>query len=123
MIADANGLHRTVVGNLPWQCAALNMTNINVQRMAVIAGLTSDTEALVQACALDPLTAASNLSLNGIREMASAMLEAERMYMPEFEGKTIRLTPTVSIPAGIVRASVPVDPALAINARFGELGQ
>lgn len=122
MIADANGLHRTVVGNLPWQCAALNLTNINVQRMAVIAALEGDTEALVQACALDPLTAASSLSIASIREMAAAMLKAQREYLPQFEGKTIRETPVISIPDGIARAKVPTDPALAINARFDELG-
>jgi len=122
MYADTTGLHRVVVGELPPQCAALNMTNINVQRMAVIAGIEADTEALVHACALDPLTAASALSLNDIREMASAMLEAEREWLPQFAGKRVKPTPIISIPAGIKRASVPVDPALAINARFGELG-
>ncbi len=122
MIADGTGLHRTVVGELPPQCAALNLTNINVQRMAVHAALTGDTEAVVQACALDPLTAASALSLGQIREMASDMLEAEREYLPQFKGKSIKKTPEIVIPADVQRAKVPVDPALAINARFGELG-
>ncbi|MGI6173134.1 MAG: alpha-galactosidase [Christensenellales bacterium] len=123
MIADATGLHRTVVGKLPPQCAALNLSNINVQRMAVIAATEGNTEALVQACALDPLTAASRLSLPEIREMASAMLESQREYLPQFAGKTIRPTPFISIPADTVRAKVPVDPALAINARFAELAK
>jgi len=55
-------------------------------------------------------------------EMASAMLEAEREWLPQFAGKRVKPTPVISIPAGIKRALVPVDPALAINARFGELG-
>jgi alpha-galactosidase len=29
---DRLGLHKTIVGKLPSQCAALNMTNVNVQR-------------------------------------------------------------------------------------------
>ena len=35
---DRTGLHKTFVGNLPSQCAALNMTNVNVQRLTVEAG-------------------------------------------------------------------------------------
>ncbi len=122
MVADRLGLHKTLVGDLPPQCAALNLTNINVQRMAVLAAMNGDTEALVQACALDPLTAAV-LTLKQIREMASDLLEAEREWLPQFAGKAVRPTPTIVVPAGIERARVPVDPALAINARFGELAK
>lgn len=123
MLADATGLHRTVVGPLPDQCAALNLTNINVQRLAVHAAMSGDTEAIVHACALDPLTAASKLSLPDIRRMASEMLEAERAYLPQFNGKAIRETLLIHIPPDVKRAPVPVDPALAINARLGELGK
>ena len=35
IFVDRTGLHKTVVGDLPSQCAALNLTNINVQRLAV----------------------------------------------------------------------------------------
>lgn len=122
MYVDATGIHRTVVGDLPHQCAALNLTNINVQRLAVDAAMNADPEAVVHACALDPLTAASRLSLREIRDMAADMLEAQRAYLPQFSGKSIRRTPVINIPADTVRARVPVDPALAINARFFELG-
>ncbi|MDH7485705.1 MAG: alpha-galactosidase [Anaerolineae bacterium] len=120
--ADGAGLHKTIVGDLPPQCAALNMTNINVQRLAVQAALTGDPEHIVQAIALDPLTSAV-LTLKEIREMATEMLEAERQWLPQFEGKTIRPTPTISIPRDVKRAEVPIDPALAIFARFGELAR
>jgi alpha-galactosidase len=53
--------------------------------------------------------------------MAADMLEAEKQWLPQFEGQTIRPTPTIVVPEGIQRAEVPVDPALAIMARFGEL--
>jgi len=122
IFVDRTGLHKTVVGDLPSQCAALNLTNINVQRLTVEAAVQADTERIVQACALDPLTSAV-LSLKEIRDMASEMLEAERQWLPQFEGQTIRPTPTISIPKDVQRADVPVDPALAIMARFGELGQ
>ncbi len=118
---DRLGLHKTVVGDLPPQCAALNMTNINVQRLTVEAALSGDPEHIVHACALDPLTGAV-LTLKEIREMATEMLAAEAPWLPQFAGKAIQPTPTVQIPADVRRADVPVDPALAIMARFGELG-
>lgn len=120
--ADKTGLHQTLVGNIPMQCAALNMTNINVQRLAVHAALNKDTELVVQACALDPLAGAV-LTLSEIREMASEMLEAERQWLPDFNGKSIKPAATISIPKDIKRAEAPIDPALAIFARFGELGK
>lgn len=117
---DSTGLHKTIVGDLPPQCAALNLTNINVQRLAVEAAISGDPEHLVHACALDPLTGAV-LTLKEIREMVSEMLEMQRQWLPQFEGKSIRPTPTISIPKSVERAEVPIDPALAIFARFGEL--
>jgi alpha-galactosidase len=120
VFADRTGIHRTVVGELPPQCAALNMTNINVQRLAVLASKTGDPETVVQACALDPLTS-SVLTLKEIRDMVSEMLEAQREWLPLFEGRRPRPTPTISIPHDVTRAEVPIDPALAIFSRFGEL--
>ena len=120
--ADRTGLHKTVVGDLPSQCAALNMTNILVQGLAVEAAISGDPEQIVHACALDPLTAAV-LTLKEIREMASEMLEAQKDWLTQFEGKTIRPTPTINIPKDVKRADVPIDPALAIIARFQELSK
>jgi alpha-galactosidase len=122
MYVDSTGLHKTIVGDLPPQCAALNLTNINVQRLAVEAAITGDPEHIVHACALDPLTGAV-LTLKEIREMVSEMLETQSHWLPQFEGKTIRPTPTVSVPTDAKPAEVPIDPALAIFARFGELAE
>ncbi|MGC8780310.1 MAG: alpha-galactosidase [Anaerolineae bacterium] len=122
LFVDRTGIHKTFVGKLPSQCAALNMTNINVQRLAVEAGIEGDPEKIVLACAMDPLTSAV-LTLKEIREMAAEMLEAERQWLPQFQGKTIRPTPTIVIPKDVKRAHVPLDPALAIAARFGELAR
>jgi len=119
---DRTGLHKTVVGDLPPQCAALNLTNINVQRLAVEAALSGEAEHIVHACAMDPLTGAA-VTLQEIRDMAREMLEAERQWLPQFAGRTVHPRPTIHIPQGITRAKVPIDPALAIVARFEELGQ
>ncbi len=122
LYVDRTGIHKTFVGNLPSQCAALNLTNINVQRLAVEAGLSGDPEKVVQACALDPLTGA-RLTLSEIRDMAAEMLDAESQWLPQFAGKKLRSTPVISIPKDVKHANVPIDPALAIFARFGELAK
>ena len=118
--ADETGLHPTGIGSLPPQCAAACMTNVNVQILAARAALEGDTEALVHAAAMDPLTGAV-CTLNEIREMCSEMLEAQRPWLGQFEGRTIRATPTISIPKNCRPVDVPLDPALAINKRFGTL--
>lgn len=122
MYVDKTGMHQMIVGDLPPQCAALNLTNINVQRLAVEAALSGDPEHIVHACALDPLTSAV-LTLKEIRDMTIDMLEAEKQWLPQFAGKTIQSKPVISIPKDVKAAHVPVDPALAILARFGELSQ
>lgn len=120
--ADALGLHPVTVGSLPPQLAALNMTNINVQGLGVQAALTSDPELVVAAAALDPLTSAV-CTLKEVREMVTEMLGAESRWLPNFEGRRPKPTPTISIPKDVKRADVPIDPALAIFARFGELSK
>jgi alpha-galactosidase len=53
--------------------------------------------------------------------MTSEMLEALRPYLPQFEGRSLRPTPTISIPPDCHAVDVPLDPALAIGKRFGTL--
>jgi alpha-galactosidase len=118
--ADGTGLHPTRVGALPPQLAACCMTNVNVQILAAEAGLTGDPEHVVHALALDPLTSAV-LTLKEIREMCSEMLENERAWLPQFAGKKIAPRPTIKIPKNCKPVAVPLDPALAINKRFGDL--
>lgn len=122
LFADRTGIHRTIVGELPPQCAALNLTNINVQRLAVLAAKSGDPETVVQAIAMDPLTS-SVLTLKEIRDMVTEMLQAQSQWLPQFEGRLPRPTPGISIPADVQRAHVPIDPALAIFSRFGELAK
>jgi len=118
--ADDTGLHPTTIGELPTQCAAACLTNVNVQMLAALAGLEGDTEHIVHAVAMDPLAGAV-CTLKEIREMCSEMLEAERQWLPQFEGDSIRPTPTISIPKDCKPVEAPLDPALAISKRFGEL--
>jgi alpha-galactosidase len=120
--ADRTGLHPTVVGNLPPQCAALNMTNVLVQGLTVEASFSGDPELVMQAVALDPLTAAA-LTLKEIRDMVAEMLEAEARWLPQFAGKKLRPLPAILIPKNVKRREVPLDPALAIANRFMKLAQ
>ena len=119
---DRNGLNATVVGNLPSQCAALNMSNVQVQGLVVEASFTGDPELVMNAVSMDPLTAAV-LTLREIREMVAEMLAAEAKWLPQFTGKKLRSVPTISIPKDVHRAEVPVDPALAIANRFMKLAE
>lgn len=122
VFVDRMGLHPTAIGELPVQCAALNQSNITVQGLAVQAALTGDPELAVAACAMDPLTSAV-LTLKETRDMAAEMLEAERQWLPQFAGKKVRSTPLIPTPPGTKHVDVPLDPALAVVHRFGELAQ
>jgi alpha-galactosidase len=117
---DGHGIHPVRVGELPPQCAALNMSNVTVQQLMVEAGLTGNPEHIVHAVAMDPLTSAV-CTLAEVREMTAEMLEAQKEWLPQFEGRALKKAPAVSIPADVKRAEVPLDPALAVANRFGEL--
>jgi alpha-galactosidase len=119
-IVDGHGIHPLRVGALPPQCAALNMSNVTVQTLMVEAALSGDPEHVLHAVAMDPLTSAV-CTLKESREMTAEMLKAEREWLPQFEGKTLRSTPAVTVLKDGKRAEVPLDPALAIANRFGEL--
>ncbi len=82
--ADAHGINPTYVGDLPSQLAALNITNVNVQRLAVDAVINKDKEAAFHACAVDP-NAAAVLTLDKIRAMFEEMWEAEREHLLWFD--------------------------------------
>ena len=118
--ADGQGFHPVRVGALPPQLAALNQSNVSVQGLAVEAAITGGPELAMTACAMDPLTSAV-LTLSETRTMVAEMLEAEAEWLPNFAGKTLRGTPNIDTPPGTQHVEVPLDPALAIVHRFGEL--
>ena len=69
------GIQPTVVGKLPVQLAAMNMTNINPQLLTIEAAVTGKREHVYQAAMLDPHTAAE-LSIDDIIAMCDELIEA-----------------------------------------------
>ncbi len=122
LFVDKMGLHPTFVGDLPVQLAALNQSNVTVQGLAVEAAIKGDPELAVAACAMDPLASAV-CTLKETRDMVTEMLEAEKKWLPQFKGRKPRPTPNIATPPGTKHAPVPLDPALAVVHRFGELAQ
>jgi alpha-galactosidase len=80
-LVDRNGIQPTRFGNLPPQCAAVNETNINVQRLVVLAALEGNREHVYHAVMLDPLTAAV-CTLGEIRSMVDELFEANEGWLP-----------------------------------------
>jgi len=119
---DKQGLHPLRVGALPPQCAALNQSNVTVQSLTVDAAFSGDPERVMQAVAMDPLTSAC-CTLAEVRAMTHELLEAQRQWLPQFENATLRATPPVAIPDDVQPVDVPLDPALAIANRFGQLAE
>ena len=76
-------MHPCVVGALPPQLAALNRSNIAVQELVVKGHLERDRDAIYQAMALDPLTAAV-CSLDEIWKLTDDMLAANERWLTQF---------------------------------------
>ena len=80
-LVDRNKVQPTLVAPLPPQCAALNMTNINVQLLTIDAALTGSRERVYHAAYLDPHTAAE-LPLAQIRSLCDDLIEAHGDMLP-----------------------------------------
>ncbi|MBQ7119965.1 MAG: alpha-glucosidase/alpha-galactosidase [Oscillospiraceae bacterium] len=74
-MVDNSGINPTLIGELPLQLAAMNMTNINPQLLTIKAAVTRKREAIYHAAMLDPHTAAV-LSLDDIVSMCDEMILA-----------------------------------------------
>lgn len=74
-IVDGNGITPMYVGELPMHLAAMNMTNINPQLLAINAAVTKKKEDVYYAAMMDPHTAAE-LSIDDIVSMCDEMIEA-----------------------------------------------
>ena len=83
-MVDNTGIHPCFVGELPVQCAAMNMTNINVQLLTIEAAYTKKREHVYQAAMLDPHTG-SELDIETIKKMVDELLEAHKEYLPEYK--------------------------------------
>jgi alpha-galactosidase len=55
--------------------------------------------------------------------MVLEMLEAQREWLPQYEGKVLKKVEIIDTPSGVEGVSVPLDPALAIVHRFGKLAE
>jgi len=82
-LVDSNGVQGAHVGRLPVQCAALNMTNINVQLLTIEAALTRKREHVYQAALLDPHTS-SELSIDATIAMCDALIDAHGKMLPTY---------------------------------------
>ena len=82
-LLDGAGVHPCHVGALPVQCAAMNMTNINVQLLTIEAAVTKKREHIYQAAMLDP-RAGSELDIDTIVKMVDELIDAHGDYLPKY---------------------------------------
>ena len=82
-LVNGYGINPCHVGPLPVQCAAMNMTNINVQLLTIEAARTKKKEHIYQAAMLDPHTG-SELDIDSIKKMVDDLIEAHGKFMPEY---------------------------------------
>ncbi|MBE5816302.1 MAG: alpha-glucosidase/alpha-galactosidase [Clostridiales bacterium] len=82
-LVNGYGVQPCRVGALPVQCAAMNMTNINVQLLTIEAAVTQKKEHIYQAAMLDPHTG-SELDIDSIKKMVDELIEAHGDYLPKY---------------------------------------
>lgn len=82
-VVDQGKITPCVVGSLPHQLAALNMSNIGMQQLTVDAALTGKKEYIYQAAMLDPHTS-TELTIDEIRSMVDEMIEAHGQWLPKY---------------------------------------
>ena len=82
-LVNGYGIHPCHVGALPVQCAAMNMTNINVQLLTIEAAKTLKKDHIYQAAMLDPHTG-SELDIDTIKKMVDDLIQAHGDYLPKF---------------------------------------
>ena len=79
-LVDGEGIHPCHMGRLPVHLAGMNMTNINMQLMAIEAARSRKIEDIYRAAMLDPHTA-SELSIDDIRSLCDELIEAHGELM------------------------------------------
>ena len=82
-LVNGYGVQPCHVGPLPVQCAAMNMTNINVQLLTIEAAHTRRLEHIYQAAMLEPHTAAE-LDIDSIKKMVDELIAAHGDYLPAY---------------------------------------
>ena len=79
-LVDGSGITPCLVGRIPTQLAAMNMTNINPQLLTIEAAHDRDISKIYQAAMLDPHTSAE-LNIRDIRAMVDELIDAHGDYM------------------------------------------
>lgn len=82
-LVDGNGINPCRVGMLPLHLAAMNMSNVNVQLLAIEAHVSKKRDAVYHAAMLDPHTA-SELSIDDIVSMCDDLIEAHGNMLPKY---------------------------------------
>ena len=82
-LVNKMGVQPTVVGRLPVQLAAMNMTNINPQLLTIEAAHTLKKDYIYQAAMLDPHTS-SELSIDDIVALCDDLIEAHKGWLPQY---------------------------------------
>lgn len=82
-LVNGSGIIPCHVGALPVQCAAMNMTNINVQLLTIEAAHTKKKEHIYQAAMLDPHTG-SELDIDTIKKMVDELIDAHGDFLPKY---------------------------------------
>ena len=82
-LVNGHGINPCHVGALPVQCAAMNMTNINVQLLTIEAARTRKKEHIYQAAMLDPHTG-SELDIDTIKAMVDDLIETHGSWLPTY---------------------------------------
>ena len=82
-LIDGMGVHPCRAGRLPVQCAAMNMTNINVQLLTIEAAVTRKKEHIYQAAMLDPHTG-SELDPDTIVKLVDDLIETHGNWLPAY---------------------------------------
>ena len=82
-LVNGYGVQPCRVGALPVQCAAMNMTNINVQLLTIEAAVTRKKDHIYQAAMMDP-HCGSELSVDEIRHLVDDLIEAHGSWLPEY---------------------------------------
>lgn len=82
-LVNRNGINPCFVGELPVQCAAMNMTNINVQFLTIEAAHTLKKDYIYQAAMLDPHTS-SELDIDTIKKMVDDLIDTHGDWLPKY---------------------------------------
>ena len=84
VFADKDGIHKTIVGELPVHLAILVSTTAQIENLVVCAAMTKSREDVYHAVMMDPLCSAV-CSLQEIRDMCDLIFEKNTDYLGDYK--------------------------------------